>query len=131
MTNDSRFRFAALGVLTLAVALSVSPATAQTMGAVKVNLAYDVTVGHTTLPAGEYLIRPLQSNDNSCILEFSLEGGRRSIVAMAIQIPAPDNHPSTQSEITLRHAGGKYEVDKVYFEGHDYGYQLLPVIPPE
>ncbi len=45
--------------------------------------------------------------------------------AIVREIPTPRGEESTHSSIILRSTGGVYQVDKVWVEGRDYGYQLV------
>ena len=111
-------------VLTLVVCLAAS-ATAQMVDIVKVTLPHGATVGTITLPAGEYTIRDLtDGGSSSSVLQIQPEKGK-AITAVVMRISEPNNKRADHTQVVLQHSGDTYQMDKIWLEGRDYGYELL------
>jgi len=123
----------ALGVcLAGALAIGIGPrsAAAQMADIVTVKLPYAASVGKVTLPAGEYTIRDLKDDGSTTVLSIQSAAGP-GVSALVTQVSSPNNKPACQTEVVLRHEGGKYQIDKIWLQGRDYGYDLHPAISHE
>jgi len=121
--------FIALAVCLAGVlGMGTRPAAAQMVDIVTVRLPMAATVGKVTLPAGVYTIRDLKEDGSSPVLEIRSANGP-SVCAIVTHISAPNNRLASQTTVVLRHEGNKYQVDKIWFAGRDYGYDLQPAAP--
>jgi len=50
---------------------------------------------------------------------------------LVTQVSSPNNKPAGQTVVVLRHEGDKYQIDKIWLQGRDYGYDLHPAISHE
>jgi len=117
-------------VLTAGVCLAAIGGFAQMSDMVKVTLPRGAMVGTVTLPAGEYTIRDLTDDGSSAsVLQIRSTTGKM-VVAEAMRISEPDNKRADRTEVILQRESGKYQMDKVWLQGRDYGYQLLTAMVP-
>ncbi len=108
----------------LGVCLAIS-AFAQLGDMVKVTLPRATMVGSVTLPAGDYTIRDINDEGGSTtVLQIRSDKGL-SVTAEVMLISEPDNKPAGRTEVVLRRQENQYQMDKIWFEGRDEGYQLL------
>ncbi len=116
-----------LSVLTVGIYLTAMLVSAHVMDIVKVTLPHETTVGTTTLPAGEYTIRGLtdDGSSSSTLQIRSATGGYTAAVALRIQEPLSKR--AEQTQVLLRRDGDKYQLDTIWLEGQDYGYEFLPL----
>lgn len=105
-------------LIALAVCLaSVAGAVAQPYNMIRVDLPYNIVVGKTTLPAGEFTIT--DSNDNgtsSVVIIRSVAGPAASILMERAKSVTPTNHPTVE----LKLVNGNYELQTVEFNGNEY-----------
>jgi hypothetical protein len=115
-----------LSALTAGVCLTAMLGFGHVMDIVRVTLPHAATVGSRMLPAGEYTIRGITNeNSSSSTLQIrSAAGATYSVVATRVY--ETDSKRAYQTEIVLRRAGDNYQLDKIWLEGQDYGYELLP-----
>src|SRR5689334_21082409 len=93
------------------------------MFAVKVNLPYAATAGSVTLPAGQYTIETLGSDETSAPLLFRSQNGDAMAVVSAV--PTTSVFPRQyDSRVELQKVDGKYQIDKVFMEGRSVGVEL-------
>jgi hypothetical protein len=117
-------------VLTAGVCLAAIIGFAQMSNMVTVTLPHGAMVGTVTLPAGEYTIRDLTDDGSSAsVLQIRSASGK-TVVAEAMRISEPDNKRAERTEVILQRESGKYQMDKVWLQGRDYGYQLLTAMLP-
>lgn len=91
---------------------------------VEVNLPYPVTVNHTTLQPGDYVIRQHDSAaGGSRVLHFFSDGGMK-LETTAMAIPALDNRTPSETKLILDHIGNDYYLNKIWVQGKDYGYEF-------
>lgn len=119
-------------VLTAAFGLlaSLGCASAQMEDIIRVNLPHATRVGANVLPAGSYTIQDMKEDGSSAsFLQIRSENGQ-SVIAPALRISEPANGPDRnqpeRTQVILRRAGNKYELDKIWLSGRDWGYELLP-----
>ncbi|HTM49744.1 MAG TPA: hypothetical protein VL285_13710 [Bryobacteraceae bacterium] len=113
-----------------ALSFSAQPAAAQMVEIVTVKLPYTATVGNITLPAGAYTIRDLKEDGSSPVLEIR-SVKPNGVSAMVVPTLAPNTRVTAQTQVVLRHEGNRYQVDKIWLQGRDYGYELPPASPRE
>lgn len=110
----------------LGLGLGSRPAFAETADLMRVTLPYAVQVGTVTMPAGEMTITDIRDNGNSSILVLRSASGE-SMEAVAERIAAPISGGSSQSRVVFRHVGNKYQMEKIWMLGRDYGFDLKPM----
>ena len=123
----------ALGVClagALAIGIGLRAAAAQMADIVTVKLPYAASVGKVTLPAGEYTIRDLKDDGSTAVLSIRSAAGP-GVSALVTQVSRPNHKATGQTEVVLRHEGGKYQIDKIWLQGRDYGYDLHPALSHE
>jgi hypothetical protein len=85
-------------------------------------------VGTVKLPAGAYTIRDLSDEgSSSSVLQIRSDKGTM-VVTEAMRISESDNKRPDHTQVILRRESGKYQIDKIWLEGRDYGYELLTAI---
>jgi hypothetical protein len=115
-------------VLTAGVCLATIVGFAQMSDMVKVKLPQGVMVGTVKLPAGEYTIRDISDDgSSSSVLQIRSDNGAM-VVAEVMRISGSDNRRAERTEVILRRERGKYQIDKIWLEGRDYGYELLTAL---
>jgi hypothetical protein len=111
-------------VLTAGVCLAATVGFAQMSDVVKVTLPQGVMVGTVQLPAGAYTIRDLSDEGaSSSVLQIRSDKGTM-VVAEVMRISESDNKRPDRTEVILRRESGKYQIDKIWLGGRDYGYEL-------
>jgi hypothetical protein len=109
-----------LGLLTASALLAQGPMYDK----VEVNLPYPVTINHTTLQPGDYVIRQHESAaGGSRVLHFFSDGGMK-LETTAMAIPALDNRTPKETKLILDHIGNDYYLNKIWVQGKDYGYEF-------
>src|SRR4051794_4739228 len=89
----------ALGTASFGPQLSAQPL----WDVVKVNLPYTVTLGHKTLPPGEYTIQQLRSPGSKVLLIYNQDGMKFQTSAMTIN--AMKNETPEDTTVSLHHIG--------------------------
>lgn len=114
------------GLLALGTAMLVSPgANAQPLDdRVIVDMPYTTTIGHKTLPPGEYEIKRLPNSSGSRILLFYSDKGMK-FETSAMTIPVYDPDVARDTKIVLSRLGDEYYYDKVWVQGKSYGYEFV------
>jgi hypothetical protein len=113
-----------------ALSFSAQPAAAQMVDIITVKLPYAATVGNITLPAGEYTIRDLKEDGSSPVLEIR-SVKTNGVSAMVVPTRTPGASATVRTQVVLRHEGNHYQVDKIWLQGRDFGYELPPASPRE
>jgi len=111
---------------TVAFAMLIAPnAKSQPLDdKVTVTMPYTTTIGHKTLPPGDYMIKRLPSQSGSRILlVYSDDGMKFETSAMTIPVLDPD--VARDTKIILSRVGDDYYYDKVWVQGKSYGYQFI------
>jgi hypothetical protein len=115
-------------VLTAGVCLATIVGFAQMSDMVTVTLPPGVMVGTVKLPAGAYTIRDLSDEgSSSSVLQIRSDKGT-TVVAEVMRISESDNKRPDRTEVILRRESGKYQLDKIWLQGRDYGYELLTAL---
>jgi len=112
-------------LLPVGVCLTAMLGLAQVIDIVKVTLPRGAMVGAATLPAGDYTIRELTEDGNSSLVLQIRSTTGAAVAAWAMRISEPNNRAVDQTQVTLRRDGDKYQVDKIWLRGRDYGYELV------
>ncbi len=88
------------------------------------NIPFQFTVGNTTLPAGKYVIKPLDnSGDNPNVIEVRSTDDRMAVIFDS-ENASLDNAPK-KSEIIFDKIGNQYFLSQIFVEGENYGAQML------
>ena len=94
---------------------------AQTLDAIRVNLPMNARVGNVNLPAGEYSVKEL----NSSVLEFKSQAHNGvSAFVNVFSITTPDGEAATHSKVVLKKSGDNYQIQSIWIEGQDLGFEL-------
>jgi len=112
--------------LSLGITMLVTPgAQSQPLDdRVIVNMPYTTTVGHKTLPPGEYVIQRLHSASGSRVLLFYSDNGMK-FETSAMTIACLDINTARDTKVVLNRIGDDYYYDKVWVQGKDYGYEFI------
>lgn len=101
--------------------LGAAIGSAQSMETVKVNLPVDTKVGNVTLPAGKYSIKELTNS----VLEISSETSRGTNAFVGVNtVVMPNHEASTSTKVVLRKDANGYQLQTIWFEGQDVGFEL-------
>jgi polygalacturonase len=116
--------FGAVACLGLVIGFE-SAANAQTLDGVKVTLPVEAKAGKVSLPAGTYSITEL----NNSVLEIKSEAknGVRAFVTV-MSVLTPDSHASAKTMVTLKKEGDAYQLDNIWIEGQDLGFELASAV---
>jgi hypothetical protein len=119
MLKTRRKQLLLLGVaLIVAVAVSPTQAHAQIMDPLGVNVPFEFHVGNSTLPAGKYIIQPLDDSDLTVLEIRSADGSTTAFFDVqsvdAKSVPA-------RNEVTFRKYGNRYFLANVFEEGNRSG----------
>ncbi len=110
--------FGAVACLGLVIGFA-STVSAQSMASMKVTLPVDAKVGNISLPAGKYSIKEV----NKSVLEIrsdSKKGASAFVTVMSIT----GQKPADRSKVTLKMESGGYQVDTIWLEGQELGFEL-------
>jgi hypothetical protein len=108
-------------ILGTVVCLGAAFASAQQLTSLKVNLPVAAKVGNVNLPAGAYSIRELSTT----VIEISSDN-KSGVKTLATVMPivAPDQKTSDSTKVVLRQEKSGLQVDKIWLEGQDMGFEL-------
>ena len=101
--------------------LGAAIGSAQSMQTLHVNLPVAAKVGNVSLPAGEYSIHEV---NNSVIEISSQERNGVNTFATVNSITAPNQKTSEHSKVVLRKDENGYQVQQIWIEGQDQGFEL-------
>ncbi|HEY1265416.1 MAG TPA: hypothetical protein VGF06_17930 [Terriglobales bacterium] len=108
-----------LVVLSLGVMLATASAYAQDTR-ITAKVPFDFTVAGKTLPAGEYLISRVSTNDK--VLAISCPDERVTMLAM------PNNkealNPAATTELVFNHRGNRYFLSQIWVSGSNAGREF-------
>jgi hypothetical protein len=108
----------ALGVLTLA---GVQNASAQITDPVEFTTSFPFTVGNSTVPAGNYTIRP--DDDDPQIMEMT---GKSGSVLFQVELAHAPTTPS-KTEVVFSRYGNTYVLKNIWVDGSDSGAKTMPI----
>ena len=108
-----------LGVALIA-ALTMHPtkAQAQIMDTLEVNVPFEFHVGNSTLPAGKYVIQPLDASDLTVLEIRSADGSTSAFVD--VQSVDAESVPA-KNEVSFQKYGNRYFLAKMFAEGNRSG----------
>jgi LPXTG-motif cell wall-anchored protein len=116
----------AAALLTLGIAMLALPtARSQPLDdRVIVDMPYTTTIGHKTLPPGEYVIQRMPSASGSRVLLIYSDKGMK-FETSAMTIPVVDVNTARDTKVVLSKIGEDHYYDKVWVQGKSYGYQFI------
>jgi hypothetical protein len=106
-------------ILATVVCLGAAIGSAQTLENLKVTLPIAAKVGNVYLPAGNYSIHEL----NSSVIEISSDD-RKGPNTFATVNTITGSKAADHSKIVLRKEDNEYQVDQIWIEGQDLGFEL-------
>src|SRR5262249_40257665 len=114
----------ALSMLGIAMLITPNAKSQPLDDKVTVTMPYTTTIGHKTLPPGDYVIKRMPNQGGSRILlVYSDDGMKFETSAMTIPVLDPD--VARDTKIILSKVGEDYYYDKVWVQGKSYGYQFI------
>ena len=126
MTRTTTERFAVFALGFLMIVLSVSDA--QIMNQVDFKMSAPFTVANTTLPAGSYIIRPVQGTD-STVIDIVSATGHHSVMVEA-ESAQPDA-AQTGSHLVFNKYKNVLALSQVFPGGGNPGYQVVQGHPEQ
>lgn len=91
---------------------------------IRANIPYSFVVSNTTLPAGTYVVRVLDSYASDLsVLEIRSENGKTAVLFDTDPFTVPDL--ASQTELVFDKIGDTYFLAKVFLKGEGGGNQLL------
>ena len=111
-----------LALLTLVVlTVGVRAGNAQIVTQMDFKMAQSFVVGNTTLPAGSYVITPVQGTDQSVVMIASSSG--KPTVMVEVELVTPDA-AQTGSLLKFNKYKGLLALSQIFPGGGNQGYQL-------
>jgi len=110
-----------IALLVLIGSMAVA-AQAQTAGRaqVRVSIPFQFHVGNATLPAGDYLVRQLNTDSSAATMQISRkDGGANTIINMIGTI----GDAQALTKLTFRRYGNQYYFGEVWMDGESAGMQ--------
>jgi len=117
-----------LGLLLLFFAvvfmLTVSPrnAHAQIIGEIEVTIPFQFHVGNAKLPAGKYIIHPLENTDQTTMEISSADGSTSALFEVR---DAEANSAPAKTELIFNKYGNRYFLAKLFDEANPNGSAVL------
>jgi hypothetical protein len=110
--------------MAVAFAFAIYPSTAhaQIVDNIEVNVPFPFHAGNTKLPAGEYLIHPLDDSDLTVMEVSSVDGSVSAL--FEVQETKADSTPA-KNELVFNKYGNRYFLAKLFQEGSSSGSQVL------
>jgi hypothetical protein len=105
-------------ITVLGVALTIAPAQAQSGNRVLANIPFDFSVGTTTLKAGSYTVKQLQSE----LVALISKDGRQQQFAMTL--PGDSDKQSQDSYLVFIRYGSEAFLKRVSFSGNEGCHEL-------
>src|SRR5579885_987123 len=90
---------------------------------VNVKLPYTVQIRDKTLKPGPYVIKELQSQHKSMVLDIYGNDGR-TYETSVVTIPAYSLETPDQTTVSLHRIGNQFYFDRIMIEGKNYGYEF-------
>jgi hypothetical protein len=111
--------------MALVFGLTIYPgnANAQLTGNLEVDIPFAFHAGNAKLPAGKYIIRPMDDSDLT-VMEISSADG--SISALFDVEDAQANSTPAKSELIFNKYGNNYFLSKLFDEGNPQGSKVVP-----
>ena len=101
--------------------ISAAPAFAQSVPQANLTVPFDFIVGKRTLPAGEYTIRRVRSDEDQLFLVQSKDARESSIV---ITSPVGSYTASFESKVVFHKYGNQYVLSQIWTPGESRGREL-------
>ena len=112
--------FRILAVFSLLLTMSAAIVHAQSKRSI-VNIPFSFTVGHKTLPAGEYTVQPNRSNSNNVWLVESITG-HDSVVFTTGSAWTRETQENTK--LVFNNYDGQYFLSQIWSAGDNTGREL-------
>lgn len=109
----------AVGAVALASGLAVSSARAQSFGLLRADIPFEFKAGKTTMPAGEYTVRPLPQP-----YMVVIAAGDNSAQAALITQSAETISATEQAKLVFRKYGDQYFLAEIWSVGTRSGHRL-------
>jgi hypothetical protein len=87
---------------------------------VKVTLPHAIQVSGNQLAPGDYIIRTLNTGNDTAVLAF--ESAQGTVAILAMRIPAPPHTGADKTELVLQRDGDTLTLDKIWIQNQSYGY---------
>lgn len=88
------------------------------------NIPFQFVVGRTTLPAGKYVIRPIdESEDTPNVLEIRSANGKVGTILDTENTSL--NQAPRKTEVIFDKIGNQYFLSQIFVEGENYGVQAI------
>ena len=100
-------------ITVLGVTLTIAPAHAQSGSRVLANIPFEFSVGNTTLKAGGYVVKQLESG----IIAFSSEDGKEQ--QFALTSPGYPDKPNQEPRLVFIRYGNAAFLRRVFFSGNE------------
>ena len=107
----------------LAALVGVAPASAQILEEVTFTTSFPFTVGHKTLPAGTYTVRPAYEGDGS-LLEIQ---GRDDSAIFSGQNAGTPRVPPSEDAVVFDRTGDQYVLSEIWDGADREGTDRIPV----
>jgi len=107
----------------LAALVGVAPASAQILEEVTFTTSFPFTVGHKTLPAGTYTVRPAYEGDGS-LLEIQ---GRDDSAIFSGQNAGTPRVPPSEDAVVFDRTGDQYVLSEIWDGADQEGTDRIPV----
>jgi hypothetical protein len=109
-------------MLSLLVTLTVTPVTAQSSFLfVRMRIPFEFTIGHKTLPPGDYIVKRSDSAISEMLLVSSVDGGSGTyVITKNVQAKARQS----ESKLIFHRYGGQYFLSQVWTAGDSAGREL-------
>lgn len=109
--------FGAVACFGLAIGFA-STVSAQSMESMNVTLPVDAKVGNVSLPAGKYSIKEV----NKSVLQ--IRSDKKNGATAFVTVMSITGQKAGKSKVTLKMEGGAYQVDTIWLEGQELGFEL-------
>jgi hypothetical protein len=93
---------------------------ANSSDSVKVTLPHAIQVAGNHLAPGDYVIRTLNTGNDTAVLSF--ESAQGTVAILAMRIPAPPNTGADKTELVFQREGDTLNLDKIWIQNQSYGY---------
>ncbi len=116
--------YSAAPVLALAAIVTFAACASAQTDSMKIHFAAPVHVAQTELPAGDYLIRSVETGSDSPVLAFENSEGHSILVPVSRCSPLAGDLAG-KSSVVLQPEGGELHLTKIWLAGRSYGYQVI------
>ena len=106
-------------MLSLLLVLGVASVRAQSKRSL--NVPFSFSVGHTTLPAGEYIVEPTRSDSRNVWLLTARDGSAKVLFTT---VSARDNQTPEKTKLVFHKYDNQYFLSQVWTSGNTSGREL-------